>query len=421
MSNLPFRDDGLERYLMRILMVSDVYFPRVNGVSTSIQTYRSDLMAAGHRCLLVAPEYPTAAADDEELFRLPSSRIPRDPEDRLLSMRALRQWGKALEPGEIDIVHIQTPFAAHYAGLRMARHLGVPVVESYHTYFEHYLHHYVPALPSMLTRRFARRVTVSQCHQVAHLISPSRQMADALREYGVKTPIEILPTGLPPESYTVGDGARFRALHGIPAERPLALFVGRVAHEKNIDFLVRMLGALRTKCADALLVIAGEGPAQEHLRRLVTSLGLDANVLFVGYMDRHTTLRDCYRAADVFVFASRTETQGLVLLEAMAQGTPVVSTAVMGTVDVLSGAAGAVVVPEDEQVFAAAVAEVLLNPAQRAALSPLAVQDARRWASAAMAARLVELYEQVIANHSTKGGALRPIATSVSAQYRTHA
>jgi glycosyltransferase involved in cell wall biosynthesis len=121
------------------------------------------------------------------------------------------------------------------------------------------------------------------------------------------------------------------------------------------------------------------------------------------------------------VFASRTETQGLVLLEAMAQGTPVVSTAVMGTVDVLSGAAGAVVVPEDEQVFAAAVAEVLLNPAQRAALSPLAVQDARRWASAAMAARLVELYEQVIANHSTKGGALRPIATSVSAQYRTHA
>jgi glycosyltransferase involved in cell wall biosynthesis len=182
-----------------------------------------------------------------------------------------------------------------------------------------------------------------------------------------------------------------------------------------------MLGALRTKCADALLVIAGEGPAQEHLRRLVTSLGLDANVLFVGYMDRHTTLRDCYRAADVFVFASRTETQGLVLLEAMAQGTPVVSTAVMGTVDVLTGAAGAVVVPEDEQVFAAAVAEVLRNPARRAALSPLAAADAQRWASAAMAARLVDLYEQVIANHSTKGGALRPIPTSSSAQDRTHA
>lgn len=408
---------------MRILMVSDVYFPRVNGVSTSIQTYRSDLLAAGHRCLLAAPEYPTPMVDDDELFRLPSRRIPRDPEDRLLSMRALRQWGEALEPGEIDIVHIQTPFAAHYAGLRMARRLGVPVVESYHTYFEHYLHHYVPALPAMLTRRFARRVTVSQCHQVAHLVSPSRQMADALRAYGVRTPIEVLPTGLPPEAYRLGEGARFRALHDIPADRPLALFVGRVAHEKNIDFLVRMLGALRAQCPEALLVIAGEGPAQDHLRRLVTSLGLAASVLFVGYMDRHTTLRDCYHAADVFVFASRTETQGLVLLEAMAQGTPVVSTAVMGTVDVLTGAAGAVVVPEDEQLFANAVADILRNPERRAVLSPLAAQDAARWASAAMAARLVALYEQVIADHAATGGTRRlPLPpSSVAAPARIHA
>ena len=399
---------------MRILMVSDVYFPRVNGVSTSIQTYRSDLLAAGHRCLLVAPEYPTTALDDDELFRVPSRRIPRDPEDRLLSMRALRQWGEALEPGDIDIVHVQTPFAAHYAGIRMARRLGVPVVESYHTYFEHYLHHYVPALPSMLTRRFARRVTVSQCHQVAQLVSPSRQMADALREYGVRTPIEVLPTGLPPEAYALGDGPRFRALHGIPASRPLALFVGRVAHEKNIDFLVRMLGALRAKCPDVLLVIAGEGPAQDHLRRLVGSLGLEASVLFVGYMDRHTVLRDCYRAADVFVFASRTETQGLVLLEAMAQGTPVVSTAVMGTVDVLGGAKGAVVVPEDEQFFAAAVADILLDPARRAVLSPLAAEDARAWASAAMAARLVALYEQVIDEHRNETASLRlPVTSSL--------
>ena len=408
---------------MRILMVSDVYFPRVNGVSTSIQTYRSDLLAAGHQCLLVAPEYPAASVDDDQLFRLPSRGIPRDPEDRLLKMRSLRQWGEALQAGEIDIVHVQTPFAAHYAGIRMARRLGVPVVESYHTYFEHYLHHYVPALPAMLTRRFARRVTVSQCHQVAQLVSPSRQMADALRAYGVRTPIEVLPTGLPPEAYVLGDGTRFRAQHGIPANRPVALFVGRVAHEKNIDFLVRMLGALRAQCSDVLFVIAGEGPAQEHLRRLVGSLGLDSSVLFLGYMDRHTALKDCYHAADVFVFASRTETQGLVLLEAMAQGTPVVSTAVMGTVDVLTGASGAIVVPEDEQTFATAVADVLRDPAQRAALSPLAVQDARRWASAAMAGRLVALYEQVIEDHASSGRS-KPVGamkSSLTAEARNHA
>ena len=250
---------------MRILMVSDVYFPRVNGVSTSIQTYRTDLLAAGHQCLLVAPEYPVSMADDEALFRLPSRRVPRDPEDRLLSLKRLRQWSLALQPGEIDIVHVQTPFTAHYAGVSIAKRLGVPVVESYHTYFEHYLHHYLPALPAALTRRFARRVTLSQCRQVSRLLSPSRQMADALRAYGVQTPIDVMPTGLPPSAFALGEGARFRQLHDIPATRPLALFVGRVAHEKNIDFLLKVVARVKLHQPDILFVIAGEGPARPGL------------------------------------------------------------------------------------------------------------------------------------------------------------
>jgi 1,2-diacylglycerol 3-alpha-glucosyltransferase len=122
--------------------------------------------------------------------------------------------------------------------------------------------------------------------------------------------------------------------------------------------------------------------------------------MFVGYLDRRGGLADCYRAADVFVFASRTETQGLVLLEAMAQGTPVVSTAVMGTVDVLAGADGAVVVPEDETAFAAAVAAVLTDPARRAGLGERARHDARRWSSRAMAERLLSFYSGVLARRA---------------------
>jgi glycosyltransferase involved in cell wall biosynthesis len=147
---------------------------------------------------------------------------------------------------------------------------------------------------------------------------------------------------------------------------------------------------------DVLLVIAGEGPAEAHLRALAAKLGLDANVLFIGYLERTRGLLDCYRAADAFVFASRTETQGLVLIEAMAQGTPVVSTAVMGTVDVLSGAGGAVVVPEETTAFAAAVAGVLRDPQRREELSHRAREDAVRWSSRLMAERLARLYEGVI-------------------------
>ncbi|MFO1426755.1 MAG: glycosyltransferase [Steroidobacteraceae bacterium] len=381
---------------MNILMVSDVYFPRVNGVSTSIQTYRRDLIALGHRCLLLAPRYPAGpATEDPDVVRVGSRRVPRDPEDRLPSRRALLAQSDWLGRQRIDVVHVQTPFVAHYAGVELARRLGVPVVESYHTYFEHYLHHYVPLLPRRLLQSIARRLTVSQCRQVDAVISPSGQMAEALRAYGVATPIEVLPTGLPPTCFVAGQGARFRLRHGIAAQRPLALFVGRVAHEKNIDFLLHMLARLRRLVPEVLLVIAGEGPALAHTRQLVEHLELGQHVLFVGYMDRHSELLDCYRAADVFVFASRTETQGLVLLEAMAQGTPVVSTAVMGTVDVLAGAGGAVVVPEDREAFACAVADLLHDPARREQLRERASEDAARWSSRRMAERLLRLYERV--------------------------
>ncbi|MEQ1580852.1 MAG: glycosyltransferase [Steroidobacteraceae bacterium] len=382
---------------MRILMVSDVYFPRVNGVSTSIQTYRSDLQALGHRCVLVVPEYPGAAPDsDPDIVRIPSRGVPLDPEDRLFVGRRLKEWGARLQPGDFDVVHIQTPFAAHYAGVKFAKRLGVPVVETYHTYFEHYLHHYMPFVPASWLKALARRWTVSQCHQVDAVISPSRPMADALKAYGVNTPIEVLPTGLPASCFVEGNGDVFRARLGESAKRPLALFVGRVAHEKNIDFLVDMLGELRRQIADVLLVIAGEGPAESHLRSLVAARGLNDNVRFIGYLDRRTTLLDCYRSADAFVFASRTETQGLVLLEAMAQGTPVVSTAVMGTADVLAGTTGSLVMPEDAAIFASGVARVLTDKALRAELSSGAKRDALKWSSRTLAERMARVYQGLV-------------------------
>lgn len=392
---------------MRILMVSDVYFPRVNGVSTSIQTFRGDLMEMGHRVVLVAPCYPAAAnlEDGEAVIRIHSRGVPRDPEDRMFSRSRVLALLPQLQRERFDVVHVQTPFVAHYAGIELARRLGIPVVETYHTYFEHYLQHYVPALPTRMLQALARRFTVMQCRQVGAVISPSRQMAEALRAYGVDTSIEVLPTGLPPDRFVIGDGARFRRRHSIAAGRPVALFVGRVAHEKNIDFLLRMLEPLRAQVPDVLLVIAGEGPAEGHLRQVVRERRLDSNVMFLGYLERGTELRDCYRAADAFVFASRTETQGLVLLEAMAQGTPVVSTAVMGTVDVLTGAEGATVVPEDEQAFASAAASVLGAASHREALGRLAREDARRWSSRAMAERLLGVYQAAIGRERGAGAA----------------
>lgn len=379
---------------MRILMISDVYFPRINGVSTSIQTFRRGLHAAGHETVLIAPEYPTAwaSADRGEVLRIPSRYLPRDPEDRMMKTAAIRALRPQLARRGFDIVHVQTPFIAHYQGVSLARELGVPVVETYHTYFEEYLHHYVPLLPRAVMRFLARRFTTSQCNALDALVVPSRAMQVALEDYGVRCPMQIIPTGMEMQRFAGGDGARFRAKVGIEPHRPTLVHVGRIAHEKNIDFLLRVLRRLVDRNPEVVLIVAGEGPALSHCRAYVESLGLDAHVRFVGYLSRDSELLDCYKAGDLFVFSSRTETQGLVLLEAMALGVPVVSTAYMGTADIVKPERGARVAPDDEQGFADIVIGLLNDPETRAAMSAQAHAYAATWSAESMTARLVDFY-----------------------------
>jgi 1,2-diacylglycerol 3-alpha-glucosyltransferase len=380
---------------VRVLLLSDVYFPRVNGVSTSIRTFRTDLGDCGVETTLIAPRYPGTADSEAGIVRVASGRVPGDPEDRRMHWRGLMRALHALPRGGIDLVHIHTPFVAHYAAVRFARSAGVPCLATYHTFFEEYLHHYVPILPRRAGRVLARGFTRTQCRAVDALIAPSEPMRQVLLAYGVGTPIHVLPTGLPADRFNPGDGARFRELASLPAERPLLLYVGRIAHEKNIEFLLHSFKRLRARLPQAMFVIAGEGPALNALRQLARQLGLAEDVRFVGYLDRERTLLDCYAAAQVFVFASRTETQGLVLLEAMAQGAPIVSTAELGASSILTPDSGALVVPEQEEEFAAAVAHVLSDAPLRQQMASASRRHALGWSSISMARRLAALYREL--------------------------
>lgn len=379
---------------MRVLMVSDVYFPRVNGVSTSIETFRQALAAEGVEVRLVVPRYADEAAC-EGIVRIPGRAVPRDPEDRLVSWTALRAAVRR-EAADCDLIHVQTPFLAHYAGVSAARSLGKPVIATYHTLFEAYLQHYAPLLPAEWLRGFARRLSRSQCNALDAVVVPSTAMRERLGQYGVSVPLHVLPTGIPMGHFARGDGRRFRERHGLAAEQPCALFVGRVAFEKNIDFLIESLALARRDVPDLILLITGEGPAERALHRQAAALGLSEAVRFVGYLDRQRDLPDCYAAADCFVFASRTETQGLVLLEAMAMGLPVVALAAMGTCDILSPGRGCLTPADDVAAFATAMVCLLRDPALRSRMSQEARDYAREWADDRMAAKLAACYRRVL-------------------------
>ena len=414
---------------MRILMLSDVYFPRVNGVSTSIQTFATELGAKGHEVTLIAPDYDSVAsgkwgswslkretrasgsdssvnarcgeADSFEIIRIPSRYLPMDPEDRILRPSRIRRLRARLAERGYDLVHIQTPFIAHYAGLALARRLRIAVIESYHTFFEQYVDKYVRFLPASWLRLAARRLSAAQCRDLDALVVPSRAMLSVLDDYGVTTPAGVVPTGIELQQFDHGDGDRFRCRFGIRLDRPVLVHVGRLAFEKNVHFLLRVLARVKRGIPDVLLVLAGEGPARRSLEALGAELGLKGNLLFVGYLGRDGELEDCYSAGDAFVFASRTETQGLVLLEAMALGVPVVSTAVMGTKEVLDGGEGCLIAEDDEVDFASKVERLLGDGDLRATLSEQARSYARSWSAPILADRMLDFYGTVISRART--------------------
>jgi glycosyltransferase involved in cell wall biosynthesis len=385
---------------MRVLMVSDVYFPRINGVSTSIETFRKTLQSYDIEVEIVAPRYGDEP-EEQGVTRVKSRQIPfsLDVEDKWLSWHKMKD--AVLERGrDCNLIHIHTPFVAHYAGIHAARALHLPALATYHTLFAEYLQYYVPFLPHRHLNRIARSFSRRQCNALDAIVVPSAAMLEQLTEYGVRTPMHILPTGVPLEKFVRGNRAAFRQQYGIDATRPVALFVGRVAHEKNIGFLLRVWVRALRQNPDLLLLVAGDGPALSDLKKEAETLGIAHAVKFLGYLDRNAALLDCYAAADVFVFASLTETQGLVLPEAMAAGLPVIALSRLGTRDILEAGEGCLAPPEDETAFADTVLRFFSDSALRERLQTEAPKTARDWSDVASSRRMAELYRTLaLASH----------------------
>jgi 1,2-diacylglycerol 3-alpha-glucosyltransferase len=391
---------------MKILFISDVYFPRINGVSTSIETFRHELRALGHTVHLIAPDYQSPSPDETDILRVPSRRVPMDPEDRYMSFKWVMQHLDKLRSEQYDVIHIQTPFVAHYLGIKLSKLLNIPCIETYHTFFEEYLYHYVPLVPRKLMRMIAKRFSRHQGNSLHGMVVPSHPMLSVLKNYGITTHAEVIPTGIEPDSFVPGDRTLFRYNHNIPQHRPVLLFVGRVAHEKNIGFLLRVVAAVRREIADVLFVIAGEGPARNSLEKEARELGLIDNVMFLGYLDRRTELNSCYRSADIFIFSSRTETQGLVLLEAMAQGVPVVSTAELGTRDVLREGEGVWIAREELADFSEKIVKMLGTSDVRKELGEKGREYTLGWSASKQAERLLSFYQTTLAAGELSGNYL---------------
>jgi len=381
---------------LRIGIFTESYKPVVNGVVTSIEVYKSELRKQGHQVYIFAPDFPGYDADDEFVIRCDSFAVPGYRDYPI----AYPLPGKALSRAKsigLDLVHAQTPFSLGHVGFYVADRLGLPKVYTYHTLYAEYAH-YAP-----FQRRNVKKLLVSLsrkfCNRADRVVTPSTAVKAILAGYGVNRPVTVLPTGIDVSFFENLNKGWARERYGIGSQEPVILFAGRLAREKNVDFLLRVYAEIAAAMPSSRFLIVSGGPEEVRLRTMADDLGLNEKVIFCGYLSRAELAR-CYADADVFMFASRTETQGLVLMESLAAGTPVVAVNAMGVTDFVKDGYNGRLLNGNESEFAAAVLELLTRPEERARLVANGLEAVTECSIERCTEKLVEIYEDVI-NHGS--------------------
>ncbi|MBQ7569019.1 glycosyltransferase [bacterium] len=381
-------------------MFSDCYYPTINGVSTSIKVLAQSLLDNGHQVLLVVPDHPNAVPESDAFFRsgVRVLRVPSKPckyhaDNRVVSPGVFYKWD-VLREFAPEIIHIHTPFEMGKWGIKWGKRFKIPCVFTYHTMLEQYTH-YVK-MPKFIAVIYARILTKSFCKKCQAVIAPSRYVANYLTsKLRVRRPVSVIPTGVPSDIFTGGDMCE--AAKYVPKVGAThLLYVGRLAKEKNLDFIWQAFASLRPRYPALRLLIVGDGPYREYLQNLTKLMRLEDSIIFVGWQPRER-LRHFYALARCLVFASQTETQGLVLTEAQAAGVPVVAVRAGGVEEsVRDGASGYLVNPGDISAFVERITRVIENGEVFVSMS----RAARAWASqlsdTQMAAQVYNCYREVL-------------------------
>lgn len=306
---------------MNIVMMTNTYTPFVGGVTRSVESFTAEYRKRGLRVLVVAPKFENMPEQEGDVLRVPAIQN-FNGSDFSVVLSMPREIKAAIEAFEPELVHAHHPFLLGDAALRLARARSLPLVFTHHTMYEEYTH-YVPG-DSRRLRRFAAALSTAYANMCDHVFAPSDSVAQVLRTRGVETPVTIVPTGIPLEPYRGGSGAGMRAALDIPENAFVIGHVGRLAAEKNLTFLADAAIRFLERRPRSHFLLVGSGPLAGELRGRFAQAGLEGRLHMPGTL-RPPLLVSAYKAMDVFAFASKSETQGMVVAEAMAAGIPVVA------------------------------------------------------------------------------------------------
>lgn len=373
----------------------------MGGVTRSIETFVREFQSRGHEVHIFAPSFEGHTDQEAWITRVPA--IPRfNQTDFSLPLPFSFKVRSVFEKFNPDLVHVQHPFFLGEMGMHLGKSRGLPIILTYHTQYERYSH-YAP-IDSDLVKRWIINVCTSFCNLCDLVVAPSSDIRKMLASREVRTRVQVIPTGVDLSLYENPDRQWLRKKFDIKEDKRILIHIGRLAREKNLEFLFRSVAEAMGKRKDLLFFVAGLGDLEDALKKLADQLGIRQHVIFYGNMGPEE-LVNAYAGGDLFVFSSMTETQGLVNLESMAAGTPVVAVDAPGVRDVVEHGVNGFLTTGDPGDFSEKILVLLSSPEKRAAFSKAALKTAGEFSTAIMAGRMLKEYALLLEKPS---GALNP-------------
>ncbi|PTY05289.1 glycosyl transferase family 1 [Opitutaceae bacterium EW11] len=378
-------------------MMTNTYLPHVGGVARSVSTFAEEYTRRGHRVLVVAPEFegkPLPKRAEALVERVPAIQ-KFNGSDFSVRLPIATVMSERLDVFPADVVHAHHPFLLGDTALRIAASKNVPVIFTHHTKYEDYTH-YVP-FNSPALREFAINLSTHFANLCDGVIAPSESIADLIKSRGVEVPIRVVPTGIDVKLFSSGDRERFRRKYGFGDDILVVGHVGRLAPEKNLEYLAEAVAQYVASQPSARFFVVGAGPSEDVLKEAFTRRGIAKSLVMAGKLTG-PALVAAYRAMDVFAFASKSETQGMVLAEAMAAGLPVVALDASGVREVVRHGRNGYLLPEDASPrrFASYLKRLHLNPRRRAAFVAQAARTAETFSREHCAEQALAFYDEIL-------------------------
>ena len=378
---------------MKIGFFTDSFRPYTSGVVRSIELFSREYTKRGHEVFIFGPDYPLLQPPKEEgVFRFISVPAPTMP-DFALPIPISANLSKTIRHIGLDIIHSHSPFMLGSMGARAARRHKLPLIFTFHTLYDQYVHYFPFA--HQTSKQIMTRLSRKFCNRCNQVVAPSQLVVNYLQRIGVKTSIINIPTGVDLEEFEDLNPKWLVENYGIKPEEKVLLFVGRLGQEKNVTFLIKAFHTVQSNYPETHLVLVGKGPQENILRKFCRELGIEDKVLFTGVLPRHKIVH-CYASADLFVFPSVTETQGLVIGEAKATGLPVVAIRAFGPAEMVAHGEDGFLTDPTLPSFTSAILELLEDRELYKKMSYQAYNNVSSISSSHCADKLLGVYQELL-------------------------